>query len=99
MAGFDHHVEIKLDAASAADRLRRIDSWCADWQIGFRVLDRRPGAGCIRIAFEEGRLARAFVGHFGGVLVDDGEIENAMAGDRAGEDSYGRLARELDAED
>lgn len=92
--GFDHQVEMKLAAQDAAGRLRRIESWCADWEIGFRVLDRFPGSETIRIAFEDQRLARAFIGHFGGVLVDDRELEEAMSRDVADEDAYERLARE-----
>ena len=48
----------------------------------------------IRIAFEDLGLARAFVGHFGGVLVDDRELEHAFAGDAADEDAYDRLAHQ-----
>ena len=92
--GFDHQVEMKLAAKDAAGRLRRIESWCADWEIGFRVLDRFPGSETIRIAFEDQRLARAFIGHFGGVVVDEREIQDAVAGDRGDEDAYDRLARE-----
>lgn len=92
--GFDHQVEMKLAAEDATGRLRRIESWCADWEISFRVLDRFPGPETIRIAFEDQRLARAFIGHFGGVLVDVGEIEQAMSRDVAGEDAYERLTRE-----
>lgn len=92
--GYDHQVEMKLAAEDAAGRLRRIESWCADWQIGFRVLDRVPGSETIRIAFEDLRLARAFIGHFGGVVVDEREIQDALAGDGADEDVYERLARE-----
>lgn len=95
MPGFAHQVEMKLAADAAPERLRRIDAWCADWQIGFRVLDRFPGSETIRIAFEDLRLARAFVGHFGGVLVPDGEVEAALGGDEADEDAYDRLAREF----
>jgi hypothetical protein len=87
MPGFIHQVEMKLDAEAASERLRRIDSWCADWQIGLRVLDRFPGSETIRLAFEDQRLARAFVGHFGGVLVDDRELEDALAGDASDEDA------------
>jgi hypothetical protein len=39
-------------------------------------------------------LARAFIGHFGGVLVDEQELEQAMSRDIADEDAYERLARE-----
>jgi len=92
--GFDHQVEMKLAAKDAAGRLRRIESWCADWEIGFRVLDRFPGSETIRIAFEDPRLARAFIGHFGGVMVDEREDQNALAGDGADEDGYDRLAQE-----
>jgi hypothetical protein len=92
--GYDHQVEMKLAAEDAAGRLLRIESWCGDWEIGFRVLDRFPGSETIRIAFEDPRLARAFIGHFGGVLVDDRELEQAMASDVADEDVYERLARE-----
>ncbi|KPF68321.1 hypothetical protein IP69_11690 [Bosea sp. AAP35] len=94
MPGFIHQVEMKLDAAAAPERLRRIESWCGDWQIRFRVLNRAPGSENIRIAFDDPCLARAFVGHFGGVIVDDREIEHAMAGDANDEDAYDRLARE-----
>lgn len=68
MPGFVHQVEMKLPAGAAPERLRRIEGWCVDWQIGFRVLDRFPGSENVRIAFEDHRLARAFVGHFGGCL-------------------------------
>lgn len=95
MLRFVHHVEMKLTASAAPDRLRRIDAWCGEWQIGFRVLDRFPGSETIRIAFEDRRLARAFVGQFGGVLVPDGEIEDAIAADGVDEDAYDRLAREF----
>lgn len=63
MPGFIHHVEMTIDTAAAPERLRRIGSWCGDWQIGFRVLDPAPGSENIRIAFEDPCLARAFVGH------------------------------------
>ncbi|MET3890255.1 hypothetical protein ABIE41_001331 [Bosea sp. OAE506] len=92
--GFDHQVEMKLAAKDATGRLRRIESWCADWEISFRVLNRFAGSETIRIAFEDQRLARAFIGHFGGVVVDEREIQDAVAGDRADEDAYDRLARE-----
>ncbi|WP_309644471.1 hypothetical protein [Phenylobacterium sp.] len=94
MPGFIHQVEMKLASDDERERLRRIDSWCGDWQIGFRVLDRRPGCETIRIAFEDPRLARAFVGHFGGVLVDDREVEDALAGDAVNEDAYDRRAKD-----
>lgn len=94
MRGFIHHVEMKLTADDAPERLRRINSWCGDWQIDFRVLDRSPGSETLRFAFEDPRLARAFVSHFGGVLVVDHEIEHALDGDRD-EDAYDRLAREV----
>ena len=92
--GYDHQVEMKLAADDAAGRLLRIESWCADWEISFRVLDRIPGSETIRIAFEDPRLARAFIGHFGGVIVDECQIQDALAGDAADEDAYARLARE-----
>lgn len=92
--GFDYEVEMKLTAQDAAGRLRRIESWCADWEIRFCVHDRSPGSETIRIAFEDQSLARAFIGHFGGVLVDDRELEQAMSRDVADEDAYERLARE-----
>lgn len=92
--GYDHQVEMKLAAKDAAGRLRRIESWCADWEIGFRVLDRFPGSETIRIAFEDPRLARAFIGHFGGVIVDGREVQHAVAADGADEEAYDRLARE-----
>lgn len=68
MPGFKHQVDMKLDPSAAPERLRRIESWCGDWQIGFRVLGGFPGSETIRIAFEDGGLARAFVGHLGECL-------------------------------
>jgi hypothetical protein len=59
------------------------------------VLDRQPHSESVRLAFEERRLARAFISHFGGVLVDEREIEDAMAADAAFEDVYERLAKEF----
>lgn len=94
-----HQVELKLDPAAAPERLRRIEAWCGEWQIGFRVVDARPAATTLRLAFEEARLARAFMGHFGGVPVHDDEVERAMVEDAAGEDAYDRLAIEYDVED
>lgn len=96
MTGFAHQVEMKLPLdEAAAERLHRIESWCAEWQIGFRVLDRFPGSNHVRIAFEDPRLARAFVGHFGGVLIGDRELEDAIAADGSDDDAYDRLAREF----
>lgn len=88
-----HQVEIKLDRASAAERLRRIEAWCTDWLIGFRVLGTMTD-GVIRVAFEEARFARAFHAHFGGVLAPADELETALAADAAEVDLYGRLAGE-----
>ncbi|TAJ27567.1 hypothetical protein [Bosea sp. (in: a-proteobacteria)] len=97
MNAFVHQVEMKLPEPEATERLRRIQSWCADWEIGFRMLDRQPYSESVRLAFEDRRLARAFIGHFGGVLVDELEVEDAMAADAAFEDVYERLAREFNA--
>jgi hypothetical protein len=94
-----HQVELKLDPAAAPERLRRIEAWCGEWQIGFRVIDPWPAATTLRLAFEEARLARAFMGHFGGVPVARDEVERAMVDDAAGEDAYDRLAIEYDVED
>lgn len=95
MGAFVHQVEMKLSECETPERLRRIDSWCADWEIGFRVIDRLPNSETIRLAFEDRRLARAFVGHFGGVLIDERGLEDAFAADEAFEDAYDRLAREF----
>lgn len=95
MSAFIHQVEMKLSEAETPERLRRIDSWCGEWEIGFRVVDRVPGSENVRLAFEEPRLARAFVGHFGGVLVDEREVGNAFADDAADEDAYDRMAHEF----
>lgn len=92
-----HQVEIKLPEAEAPERLRRIESWCGDWEIGYRVLDRQPHSESVRLAFEERRLARTFIGHFGGVLVDQRGFEDAMDAGAAFEDIYERLAREFNA--
>lgn len=89
-----HQVEIKLDKASAAERLRRIEAWCTDWLIGFRVLGTMTD-GVIRVAFEEARFARAFHAHFGGVIaLRAGELDMALAADAAEVDLYDRLAGE-----
>lgn len=88
-----HHVELKLDKISAAERLRRIDAWCTDWQIGFRVLGTMT-EGVIRVAFEEARFARAFHAHFGGVIAPTDELESAFAADAAEGNLYDRLAGE-----
>lgn len=94
MPGFVHQVEMKLSVEETPERLRRIESWCADWQIGFRVLDRFSGSENIRLAFEDVRQARAFVSHFGGVMIDDREVAVAFASEIADEDAYDRLAHE-----
>ena len=39
---WENQVEIKLDSLSAGERLRRIETWCTDWQIGFRVSEQGP---------------------------------------------------------
>lgn len=88
-----HQVELKLDKMSAAERLRRIDAWCTDWQIGFRVIGTMTD-GVIRVAFEEARFARAFHAHFGGVIAPVHEFETALAADAAEGDLYDRLAGE-----
>lgn len=98
MSAFVHQVEIKLSEPEATERLRRIQSWCADWEIRFHALDRRPGSEHIRPAFEEHRLARAFVGHFGGVLMDGCKVEAAMEKDAPDEDAFDHVARERDGE-
>lgn len=97
MSAFVHQVEMKLPEAEAPERLRRIDSWCGDWEIGYGVLERQPHSESVRLAFEERRLARAFIGRFGGVLVEEREIEDAMDTDATFEDVYKRLAREFNA--
>ncbi len=97
MNAFVHQVEIKLPEAEAPERLRRIESWCGDWEIGYRVLHRQPHSESVRLAFEEHRLARAFIGHFGGVLVDQPGFEDTMDASAAFEDVYERLAREFNA--
>jgi hypothetical protein len=94
-----HQVELKLDRAAAPARLRRIEAWCGEWQIRFRVVDPWPGATTLRLAFEEARLARAFMGHFGGVPVPEDEVERAITQDARTEEVYDRLAREYDLED
>ena len=92
-AQWPHQVELKLDKVSAAERLRRIEAWCSDWQIGFRVLGTMA-EGVIRVAFEEARFARAFHAHFGGVIASADEFETALAADAAKVDLYDRLAGE-----
>ncbi|KRE03473.1 hypothetical protein ASE61_13495 [Bosea sp. Root670] len=92
-AQWPHQVELKLDKVSAAERLRRIEAWCSDWQIGFRVLGTMS-EGVIRVAFERARFARAFHAHFGGVIAPGDELEAALAADAAEVDLYDRLAGE-----
>lgn len=71
-----HQVELRLDRGAAGDRLRRMEAWCGDWQIGMRVIEAiEPGT--VRVAFDDPRFARAFVSHFGGVHVPLDEIERA----------------------
>ncbi|WP_377848626.1 hypothetical protein [Bosea sp. UC22_33] len=81
-AHWPHQVELKLDKVSAAERLRRIEAWCTDWQIGFRVIGTRA-EGVIRVAFEEARFARGFHAHFGGVIAPANELEIVLAADAA----------------
>lgn len=94
-----HQVELKLDLMAAPERLRRIEAWCGEWQIGFRVIDPWPDSTTLRLAFEEARLVRAFMGHFGGVPVPYDEVERALGEDAAADYAYDRLAREYDVED
>lgn len=97
MNAFVHQVEIKLPEAEAPERLRRIESWCRDWEISYRVLGRQRRSESIRLAFDERRLARAFISHFGGVLVDERGIGDGIDTGAAFEDVYERLAREFNA--
>lgn len=96
MSAFVHQVEIKLSEAQATERLRRIKRRCRNWEIRFHVLDRRPGSERVRLAFEEHCLARAFMSHFGVVLVDEREVEAAMDADAAEEHAFDRMALEYD---
>ncbi|MEZ2407329.1 hypothetical protein AB6806_10975 [Bosea sp. RCC_152_1] len=90
---WQHQIELKLDRDAACERLRRVEAWCTDWQIGFRVLGTMD-AETVRVAFEDARFARAFHSHFGGVIVPDNELEAAFAADAASEDLFDRLAGE-----
>lgn len=72
--------------------LRRIESWCADWQLGFRVIETMDRT--VWIAFEDPRFARAFHSHFGGVIVPKDDVDRALDADADSEDAYDRLARE-----
>lgn len=63
------------------------------------MIDPLTAATTLRLAFEEARLARAFMSHFGGVSVPDDEFERALGDDAAAEDAYDRLAREYDVGD
>jgi len=98
MSSWTHQVEMRLAPEIAGERLRRMESWCGDWQLGMRVIET-PVPGTVRVAFDDPRFARAFHSHFGGVIVPTDEIEKAMADDQADEDAYDRLAREYDFED
>ena len=92
-----HQVELRLDRQTAGDRLRRMEAWCGDWQSGVRVIETIE-PGIVRVAFDDRRFARAFVSHFGGVVVPDDEIAAALDSDAAAEDAYDRLAKEYDFE-
>lgn len=51
MNSWVHQVELRLDRQAAGDRLRRMESWCGDWQIGMRVIEKiEPGT--VRVAFD-----------------------------------------------
>lgn len=92
MNSWVHQVELRLDRQAAGDRLRRMESWCGDWQIGMRVIEKiEPGT--VRVAFDEPRFARTFVSHFGGVIVPMDEVEPALHADAAAEDGPGRPGR------
>lgn len=86
---WQYQVEIRLDEFSAAERLRRIEAWCTDWQIGFRILGT-VAEGVIRVGFGEARFARAFLAHFGGVIAPADELEKASAADAAEAGLYDR---------
>ena len=34
-----HQVEMKLDPVAACERLRRMEAWCGEWQLGMRVIE------------------------------------------------------------
>ena len=97
-SAWSHQVELRLDRSGAGVRLRRIEAWCADWQIGVRVMSTLDPCA-VRVCFEEPKFARAFVNHFGGVIVDAAEVERSMSEDAAAEDMFDRLAREYDEDD
>jgi hypothetical protein len=97
-AEWAHQVEMKVDRQTAHERLHRIESWCADWQIGLRVHDPMATGSIIRVAFEDPRFARAFHAHFGGVIVPAEEVERELTADARDEDEYDRLAREFPEE-
>lgn len=93
---FAYQVELKIDPTAAGERLRRIESWCTDWQLGFRVFETLDAT--VRVAFEDPRFARAFHSHFGGVVVPIDDVDKAIRADSEAEDAYDRLAREYDFE-
>ncbi|CAM5763604.1 hypothetical protein [Bosea minatitlanensis] len=98
MNSWVHQVELRLDRHAAGDRLRRMEAWCGDWQIGMRVIETIEPL-TVRITFDDARFAWAFVSHFGGVHVPLDEVQRAMDADMAAEDAYDRLAAEYDVED
>lgn len=97
MSSWAHQVELRLDRQAAGERLRRIESWCGEWQLGMRVIETVSPA-IVRVAFDDPRFARAFHSHFGGVIVPLDEVERAMGVDAEEEDAYDRLAAEYDCE-
>lgn len=61
-----------------------------------RDRDERAGHSALRI--RRPPLRRAFVSHFGGVIVPIDEVERALHADAAAEDAYDRLAAAYDFE-
>lgn len=93
MSRFVHQVELKLSAAETPGRLKRIEAWCTDWEIDFRVHETMSD-NSVRVVFAEARFARAFHAHFGGVIVPTDELEIALAADASEGDLYDQLAGE-----
>ncbi|AMJ63249.1 hypothetical protein [Bosea sp. PAMC 26642] len=91
---FAYQVELKLDPTADGERLSRIESWCTEWQLGFRILQTLDRT--VRVAFEDPRYARAFHSQFGGAVVPIDDVNRAMGADADAEDAYDRLANEYD---
>lgn len=88
MTGFHHQVELHIDPDARNDRLNRIQSWCRDWSIDCRFYDALQSKSGVRMGFSDIRYAKAFMLHFGGVLVPEGDVLDASEHDAEMEELF-----------